>query len=340
MITKENFGTYNGNDVFLFTLDAGGLLSAQITNFGGIVKSLYFKNTDVVLGRDTLEEYLKNDGYYGAIIGRNSNRIKGAKFELGGKTYTVAENDGANNLHGGNVGFNSKVWSAEAIDGAEPSLRLSLVSPDGEEGFPGTANITVTYTVTHDNSLKIHYEATCDTDTIMNLTNHSYFNLNGHTDGTIDEHTISVNSDFCTPNTNECIPNGEIRFVNGTVFDLRKPKRLADVFASDDEQKKMFGGFDHNFCLNGRGFRKVASLCGDKSGIKMDTYTDLPGIQIYSGNAIIEDRVCKDGAVYKKHQAICLETQAFPNSINFSHFPSPVLKKGEKYDTTTEYKFM
>ena len=164
--------------------------------------------------------------------------------------------------------------------------------------------------------------------------------MNGHSSGTIDNHILHVESDFHTPNTDECMPNGEIRFSKGTAFDLTKPTKMSDVFSSQDEQIKMFGGFDHNFCLNGRGFRKVAEFTGDKTGITMETYTDLPGIQLYSGNMIEEGRVCKDGAVYTKHQALCFETQCFPNAMANSHFPSIILKKGEKYDTTTEYKFI
>ncbi len=229
---------------------------------------------------------------------------------------------------------------ASDFDTAEPALILTLHSPDGEEGFPGNADIKVTYTVTKENSLKIHYEATCDQDTIMNLTNHAYFNLNGHESGAIDNHTLCMDSSFYTPNTDECMPYGEILAVDGTAFDFRTPTPLGAAFASECEQIKMFDGIDHNFCLNGRGFRKVATLCGDKTGIVMETYTDLPAVQIYTGNNLKGDRVCKNGATYNMHGAICLETQVFPNAMTLSHFPSPILKKGEKYDTVTEYKFI
>ncbi len=339
MIKKESFGKLNDKDVFLYTLDNGCGLSAEITNYGGIIKSLVFNGTDVVLGRDNLEEYLQNDGYYGALIGRNSNRIANAEFELNGKKYELYKNDGNNNLHSGKIGFDAKVWDAEMFDDAEPSLVLTLHSPDGEEGFPGNADIKVTYTLTKENSIKIHYEGKCDEDTIMNLTNHSYFNLNGHDSGVIDGHTICLDCSFYTPNNDECMPTGEVIKVDGTAFDLRTPAKFGDVFNSNDEQVKMFGGFDHNFCLNGRGFRKIATLMGDKTGIEMETYTDQPGVQIYSGNMIIEDRVCKEGIIYKKHNAVCLETQVFPNAMANPHFPSPILKKDDKYDTITEYKF-
>lgn len=340
MITKELLGKHNNKEIFLYTLDNEQSFSVQILNLGGIIKSIFYKNTDVVLGRPSLEEYTDNEDYYGALIGRNSNRIKASEFSLNSKTYKLYANDGINNLHGGKVGFDSRVWDSTTEDLPEPALILTLHSPDGEEGFPGNAEIKVTYTVTKENSLKIHYEASCDADTVMNLTNHAYFNLNGHDSGTIDNHTITLSCDYYTPNTEACIPNGEILSVDGTPFDLRTPKKFADVFASDDEQIKMFDGFDHNFCLNGIGFRKVAELCGDKTGIKMETYTDRPGIQIYSGNCIKNKRTCKNGAIYDIHHAVCLETQVFPGGTDFSHFPSPFLKKGEKYDTLTEYKFI
>lgn len=339
MIKKEYYGTLDGAEISLYTLDNGKGLVAKITDCGGIITELYVNGTDVVLGRDSLEEYLTNNGYYGALIGRNANRIADSQFELNGKTYKLFANDGKNNLHGGKVGFDKKLWSAEMIDEEEPKLCLCLKSPDGDEGFPGNADIKVTYTVTSENSIKIHYEAVCDADTVMNMTNHSYFNLNGHDSGAIDNHTITVESDFYTPNDYESMPTGAVCPVDGTVFDVRKPVKFADIFASNDEQVKIFRGFDHNFCLRGRGFRKISTLTGDKSGISMDTYTDLPGVHIYSGNGIEEDIVCKGGNIYKMHQAVCLETQYFPNAFKNSHFPSTILKKGEKYDTTTEFKF-
>lgn len=340
MITKEFYGSLNGREVSLYTLDNGYGVVAKITDFGGIITSLYVNGTDVVLGYDTLDEYVPSDTYFGALIGRNSNRIQNAEFELNGKKYTLAANNGKNNLHGGNVGFDKKVWDAEMVDEEEPSLILTLSSPDGEEGFPGNANIKVTYTVTKENSIKIHYEGVCDADTVMNLTNHSYFNMNGHESGATDGHSLTVFSDFHTPGNDECMPTGEILASAGTVFDLNKPTKMADVFASDAEQIKMFGGFDHNFCLKGMGMRKVAVLTGDKSNITMETYTDLPGVQIYCGNNLDGTTIGKGGVAYAQHQGMCLETQVFPDGITKSHFPSPVLKKGDKYDTTTEYKFV
>lgn len=178
-IEKKNFGTHDGKEVFSYTLDNGNGLTAEIITYGGILRKLIYKGTDVVLGRDSLEEYLENNGCYGALIGRNSNRIENSEFELNGKLYKLNPNNGRNNLHGGLIGFNKRVWDAEAFDGTEPALKLSLISPDGEEGFPGNVTVTVTYTLTNKNGIKLHYEATSDADTVVNLTNHSYFNLNG-----------------------------------------------------------------------------------------------------------------------------------------------------------------
>lgn len=339
-ITKVKYGEKDGKEVFLYTLDNGKGLKAEILNYGGIVKSLIYKGTDVVCGKDTLEQYLDNEGYFGALIGRNSNRLGKSKITISNKEYTLFANDGDNNLHGGKEGFDKKVWSAKSIDKDEPKLVLSYISPDGEEGFPGKAKIKVTYTLTDENALKISYEAKCDKDTVMNLTNHSYFNLNGHSSGSIDEHKLTLNALFYTPNTSECMPAGEILSVKNTAFDFTEGKTFKEAFSSDDKQIKMFGGLDHNMVLDGSGYRYIGKLVGDKTKIKMEIYTDLPGVQIYSGNAINTETVCKDGVKYPTHGAACFETQYFPNSMENSHFPSIVLKKGEKYKTTTEYKFI
>lgn len=340
-IEKELFGALkNGEPVYQYTLTNKKGLKAVILSYGGIVKNLFVNGTDVVLGRDTLEEYLDNDGYYGAAIGRHANRIKCGRFIINDKNYAVGANDNGNSLHGGFDGFDKKNWTAyESGSEDEPAIVLTTFSPDGEEGFPGNLHVSITYTLTNENGLVLHYEAISDEDTVVNLTNHSYFNLNGHSSGTIDGHTLQLNADFYTPNSEDCIPRGEILSVKDTPFDFRTPKKIGKDIASDFEQIKMFGGYDHNFVLNGHGFRKSATLEGDISGIKMEMYTDKPGVQIYSGNVIDDKRVCKGGNVYAVHQAVCLETQFFPNGTSFAHFPSPILKKGEKYDFTTEYRF-
>lgn len=342
MITKRFFGKSGGKDVFAYELaNKDKSLKAEIITYGGILRTLVYNGTDVVLGRDTIEEYENNAGCFGALIGRNSNRIFGGEFSLNGKKYTLAKNDnGVCNLHGGNIGYNKRVWDAKEVDGDEPSLVLSLFDPDKTEGFPGNVNVKVTYTVTCDNQLKIHYEAESDADTVINLTNHSYFNLNGHASGNAGNHTFKIAASFYTPNTKDCYPYGEILSVEGTPFDFRSEKKLSDGLNADFEQIKMFNGFDHNFVLDGSGYRKYAVVTGDISKITMECYTDLPGVQLYTGNGIEQGRVCKEGALYDTHGGFCLETQKFPNATNIPFFPSIFVKKGEKYDTVSAYKFV
>ena len=348
-ITKEPFGkTQSGEQVYVYTLDNGKGLRAEILNYGGIVKNLYVtgkdgKVTDVVLGNKTMEEYSANNNYFGAIIGRNSNRLSNSEFELNGKTYHLAANDGANNLHGGIAGFDKKVWDVIENDSVdEASIVLSITSPDGEEGFPGTIDVTVTYTVTANNALMINYKAKSDNDTICNLTNHSYFNLSGHNSGTVLNQVLKLNSSFYTPNSEGCMPAGEVRSVEGTPFDFRTPKPIGQDINADFEQIQMFGGYDHNFAVDGRGYRFCAEVSSPDTGITMEVYTDQPAVQIYTANKLAEGAYSgpfKDEAYYKNHYAICLETQCFPNAMEFSHYPSPVLKKNEVYDHTTEYRF-
>lgn len=343
-ITKNDFGkTKAGEQVFVYTLDNNNGLSADILTLGGIIKSLYVTDKngvkhDVVLGRDTIEDYSANDGYLGALIGRHANRIENSVFTIGDNEYHVGINEGKNSLHGGVVGFDKKVWAAVAKDSDEPSLELSITSPDGEEGFPGNLEVKVIYTLTKDNSIKIDYNATTDKDTVLSMTNHSYFNLGGHDSGTIDDHILQMNSAFYTPNNDECMPTGEVDSVCSTPFDFRAPKPIGQDINSDFEQIKMFGGYDHNFAIIGRGMRLFAVVSSPKTDITMHVYSDLPGVQLYTSNAL-SDGIYKNGAHYTTHQALCLETQYFPNSMAHSHFPSPVLKKGDTYHTVTEYKF-
>ena len=339
MIEKKEYGRVGEKEVYLYKLDNGRGLSAEIITYGGILRTLTFDGTDVVLGRDSLEEYMNNTGCYGALIGRNSNRIANGEFTLNGVKYTLAKNNGNNNLHGGLVGFGKRVWDSKAIDKEEPSLVLTLVSADGDEGFPGKVKVKVTYTLTSDNAIKIHYEGKSNRDTLLNMTNHTYFNLNGHASGTVDDHVLKMASGFYTPNTPECMPYGVVEKTEGTPFDFTEGLRLGDGFASDHEQIKLFSGYDHNFALDGFGYREFATLSGDKTGIIMTAYTDRPAVQIYSGNGIDSERVCKAGAKYPVHGGVCLETQVFPNAMEYSHFPSPILKKGEKYDTVTAFRF-
>lgn len=345
-ILKELFGTSKcGKEVYQYTLDNGNGMIAEIITYGGIIKSLTVNDkdglgVDVVLGRDTLEEYFENNGCLGAAIGRNGNRIQNAEFEIDGEKYTLEKNNGQSNLHGGPVGFNKKVWDAVAVEkDGDVSLIMTLVSEDGDQGFPGNVTVTMTYTVRKDNSLKIDYKATTDKATIINLTNHSYFNMSGHTSGEVYDQVLYLNSSFYTPNDKGCVPTGEIASVMGTPFDFRVPKPIGQDIKSDFEQIEWFGGYDHNFVVDGEGYRVGAVMKSAKTGIVMTMYTDAPGVQLYSANMLGSDRVCKDGAVYGNHNGICLETQAFPNATTHKHFPQTVVRPGEVYHTVTEYKF-
>lgn len=344
-IVKTEFGAMpSGEKVYSYLLDNGKGLSAEILNYGGIIKNLYVtdKNgvkTDVALGRDTLEAYLKNDGYLGALIGRHANRIKKGTFILNGESYNVGVNEGNNSLHGGNVGFDQKIWEVNEVDGDEPALVLTLLSPDGEEGFPGNLKVKVVYTLTKNNAIKIEYTALSDKDTVTNLTNHTYFNLAGHASGVIDKQVLQINSSFYTPNDNEGMPTGEVSSVEGTPFDFRVPKPIGQDIRADFDQIEMYGGFDHNYAISGRGYRLAAIAGCEENGITMEVYTNQPAMQLYTSNALPEG-IYKDGARYGAHQAFCLETQCFPNAMEHSHYPSPLLKAGEEYNHVTEYRFI
>ncbi len=340
-ITKTKFGEYDGRSVYAYTLLGKGGLSAEILTYGGIIRKLIYKGTDVVLGRDALDEYLNDKAFYGALIGRNANRIQNATFSLGDKTYTLTRNDGTSNLHGGTNGFYTKIWDAEIVNEETPSLLLSLTSPDGDEGFPGTAQIRVLYTLTDDNGLEIRYEGSCDEDTVMNLTNHAYFNMNGHDSGTIENHSLFVHSDYYTPTHDDRTLKGEILSVKNTPFDFFSDSAtIGERHRSEHPQIKKFGGFDHNLVLRGRGYREVAAFTGDKTGITMKIFTDQSCLQFYSGSMIDTNGAHKDGHVYGRYSGVCLETQGFPGAPTFSHFPSSFLKKGDLYKTVTTYQFI
>ncbi len=340
MITVSKFDELNGKDVLCYKIENKNGMAMEVLNFGGVIQSLIFDGIDVVLAHSKAENYMDNPANLGVLVGRNSNRISNAKFNLNGNDYKLAVNNYKGNLHGGIIGFGKKFWDVEALDNDEPSLRLSLASPDGDEGFPGEVKVCVTYTLTNENILRIHYEATCDQDTIVNLTNHSYFNLNGADSGKIDNHSFELKAKFFTPTDAEGIPSGEILSVKNTPMDFTELKKIGPSLASDYEQIVIVeNGIDHNFVLDGEGFRHIASLTGDETDIKMDVYTDLPGIQVYTANFLDYDDSYKNAAKYGKHHGICLETQYFPDAINIPHFQSPILRKGEKYNTTTEFRF-
>lgn len=346
-IKKEQFGTTpNGKKVDIYTLTNANGCEARITNYGGIVVSLTVpdkdgKIGDVVLGRDKLDEYIEdNSPYFGALIGRYGNRIGKAKFELNGRTYTLAANNGENHLHGGVKGYDKVVWDAKEIkqDNAV-GLELNYLSEDGEEGYPGDLKVTVKYIWTNNNELKIEYSATTDKDTIVNLTHHSYFNLAGK--GDILDHELMINADKFTPVDEGLIPTGELRSVKGTPMDFTKPTAVGARIGQDDQQLEYGLGYDHNWVLNDYdgSLKKVATVYESTSGRVMEVYTTEPGLQFYSGNFLDGTLIGKGGKPCKHRTGLCLESQHFPDSPNQPDFLSTTLKPGEKYHTTTIYKF-
>jgi len=345
-ITKEQFGkTQDGKIGEIYTLTNANGCKVKITNYGGIVVSLTVPDKDgqfgdVVLGYDSLDGYIKNNPYFGALIGRYGNRIGKGQFKLDGQTYTLAKNDGDNHLHGGNVGFDKVVWDAKEIRGfGTVGLELTYVSKDGEEGYPGNLTTTVKYIWTNKNELKIEYTATTDKATVVNLTHHSYFNLAGK--GDILSHELMMKADKFTPVDDGLIPTGELRSVSGTPFDFTKATAIGARIDADNEQLEFGKGYDHNWVLNNYNgkMQKVASLYEPTTGRLMEISTTEPGLQFYSGNFLDGTITGKAGKVYNFRSGLCLETQHFPDSPNKPEFLSTTLKPGEKYKTTTIYKF-
>ncbi|MDO5422957.1 MAG: aldose epimerase family protein [Eubacteriales bacterium] len=339
--------TGNGAQASLFTLTNRNGMRVSVTDLGATLVAACVpgkdgKLTDVILGYREAKDYETYGGFFGAVIGRNGNRIGNAEVELNGKTYHLEKNEKENNLHSGNSGFDKRIWEAVCLE-EENAVRFTLESPDGDEGFPGNMTVSVTYTLTEENSIKLHYQAKADADTIANLTNHSYFNLAGHDrPGTITDHVLWLDADAFTPTDADSIPTGEIRPVEGTPFDFRSPKEIGLEIDSDYEQIVKGGGYDHNFVLNhqGEGIRKIAEVTLPAMGRKMEVFTDLPGVQFYAGNFIGEEKTGKGGVHYGKRQGLCLETQVYPDAVHHENFPSSVLKAGEVYDTTTVYRFV
>ncbi len=331
------FGYIDGKEIKEYTL-TNGVVKADIITYGGTIRSFGLvengKFTDIALGYETVEEYAKNAGYLGALIGRVGNRTGDAKFVLNGKEYNVGKNDGKNSLHGGIKGFNAKVWD-DRVDGE--TLYLTYRSVDGEEGYPGNMDVTVAYSINEDNGLKIEYSAVSDADTVINLTNHVYFNLNGQGKGDIYNINLMIDADSVTPVDDGLICTGEFLPVENTPYDFRKTKKIGLDIECKHPQMKICDGYDLNYALNGEGFRKIAEASSDITNIKLSVYTDQKGVQFYSGNFLAGAKG-KDGAVYNKRNGFCLETQNYPNAINRSNFPTAILKKGEKYHTVTVYK--
>lgn len=343
-LDKVLFGTTEcGRDIYLYSLVNKKGMKAQVMNYGAILVRLYVpdkngKLEDVVLGYDKLEDYYINSPNFGATIGPNANRIKDASFVLEGVTYKLDKNDGSNNLHShADLGYHKKVWDAEETDNG---IAFSIEAPDGEMGFPGNKKITVTYTLTEENELRIRYHAASDRNTIINMTNHTYFNLAGHGSGEIYDHILTINAGNYTPVVGGAIPTGELAPVAGTPMDFTNPRRIGDRIDEDFEQLKITGGYDHNWVLDGEAgiLRHIATVEEEVSGRIMKTYTDLPGVQFYAGNFMVKEKG-KDGAVYNWRHGLCLETQYYPNTANEPSFPSAVFGPDREYDTTTVYKF-
>jgi aldose 1-epimerase len=345
-IKKQAFGmTDSGEPVEIYTLTNANGLEARIMTYGGTVVSLkvpdrHGKLGDVVLGYETLDGYLKNSPYFGAIIGRYGNRIGKARFSLNGKEYTLPKNNGENTLHGGLKGFGKVVWRGKEVKSKDGiGLSLSYVSKDGDEGFPGNLTVTVVYTLTNNNELKIEYTATTDKATVVNLTHHSYFNLAG--EGGILNHELIIDASRFTPVDSGLIPTGELRSVKGTPMDFTQATVIGARIDQQDEQLTLGRGYDHNWVLNNRtgGLAIAARVYEPGSGRVMEVSTTEPGMQFYSGNFLDGSITGKGGQVYKQRYGLCLETQHFPDSPNKPGFPSTVLKPGQKYKTTTIYKF-
>ncbi len=344
----EHFGTTpDGEDAHIFTLTNAGGAEARVTTYGGIVVSLKVPDRDgvlgdVVLGYDTLADYINENPFFGTITGRYANRITAGRFTLNDKVYQLATNLPPNHLHGGEKGFDKVVWKAEPVaDDTGVGLVLTYVSADGEEGYPGTLSTKVTYTLTDDNNFRIDYEATTDKPTIVNLTNHSYFNLKDAGKSSMLDHVLMFNADHFTPTGKTQMPTGEIRPVEGTPFDFRQPTPIGARIDQQDEQLQYGFGYDHNFVLNQseEGPWLAARVHEPTSGRIMEVFTTEPGVQFYSGNFLDGSITGKGGVAYQHRAGFCLETQHYPDSPNQDHFPSTVLNPGETYRTTTVHKF-
>jgi aldose 1-epimerase len=346
-ITHEGWGkTPQGDAVDIYTLANAKGMEARIITYGGILVSLkvpdrHGKLGDIVAGFDSLAGYVQQPPppYFGALIGRYGNRIGNASFTLDGTKYTLAKNDGANTLHGGLRGFDKRIWTAKAMPNG--SLELTYLSKDGEEGFPGNLSVTVTYALTEQNELRIDYSATTDKDTVVNLTNHSYFNLAGQGTGDVLGHVVTIHADRITATDKGLIPTGELRNVAGTPFDFLTQHTIGERINAQDQQLAFGRGYDHNWVLNrtGTGLQLAAKVTEPTSGRAMEVWTTEPGLQFYTGNQLDGSMHGKDGVVYRQRYAFCMETQHFPDSPNKPNFPTTELKPGARYHSTTVFRF-
>ena len=349
-LSSYPFGTLSdGREVNAFVLKNARGMSVQILDLGGVIASIKVPDSsgnfaDVTTGFDYPQPYLDGAGYMGAIVGRYANRISGGKFSIDGIDYSLAKNNGDNAIHGGLVGFDKKIWDVEFLVSLHDSkLKLSTFSPDGEEGYPGRVEVSVTYTLNDQNQLTIDYSATSDKATIINLTNHAYFNLDGHQAGSILEHEVMLNANHFTPIDESSIPTGVILDVAGTPLDFRQRKAIGLDIESEDRQMTFGSGYDHNFVINHSEPGSVslaAEVYSPNSGRVMKVYTDQPGVQFYTGNFLNGTLVGKDGAVYGRRSAFCLETQHFPDSPNKPMFPSTILQPGDRFSSRTIFEFL
>ncbi|MEM8953633.1 MAG: aldose epimerase family protein [Verrucomicrobiota bacterium] len=346
-ISSEPFGSVKGVPVELYTMRNPGGIEVQVTNFGGAVTSIKVPDrdgnlADVVLGYDTFGDYANDPNYFGAICGRYANRIARGRFDLDGVAYDLAINNAPNHLHGGNTGFDKRVWkasSARVKDGVAITLRYD--SPDGEENYPGNLKVVVTYVLTKSNDLRIEYSAQTDEATPVNLTHHGYFNLRGAGNGTIAGHELTIEADRYTPTDKTLIPTGELAPVEGTPFDFRKAKPIGRDIGDRNDQLSIADGYDQNFVLNGGSSRRpalAATVREPRSGRKMEVFTTEPGIQLYTANHL-DGNGGRRGESYSKYGAFCLEAQHFPDSPNQEGFPSTILRPGDEYTQTTVYRF-
>jgi aldose 1-epimerase len=344
-LQQQPYGSITGGgyaDLFTLTNDHGVVV--KLTNYGGIVTSLQTPDRngqpgDIVLGYDKLEEYVAHNPFFGCLVGRFGNRIAGAKFTLNGKTYALAQNNGQNHLHGGLVGFDKVLWAAEPFTTPDSvGVKLSYTSVDGEEGYPGTLAVTVIYSLNNDNEFRLDYGATTDQATIINLTNHTYYNLAG--EGDILNHVMQLNADAFTPVDNTLIPTGEVRSVTGTPLDFRTPTPIGARIEQADEQLKIGMGYDHNFAVNGTPgeLRRAALVSEPTSGRTLEVLTTQPGVQFYTGN-MLPSLTGKGGQEYNRRFGFCLETQHFPDAPNQPAFLTSVLEPGNRYQETTVWKF-